>query len=185
MDRTGIAQESGALLRGHFLLSSGKHSDGYVQCQVADGSQGGRGRGGHRRETSKGECVPDMVCYLPWVARHRLRAGAQLVFRLFTERENEEMTCVVIRSRIGPEDFDRRNTWLPRENLLGGVRACFGKSRCRSIGIACLVNRSEPGAVHLPIYSSTEIHINSYDPDGCPICKTEEPLVKPGSRKKF
>ena len=33
MERTlELFKESGALLKGHFLLSSGGHSDGYVQC---------------------------------------------------------------------------------------------------------------------------------------------------------
>ncbi len=190
MDRTQeLLKESGALLRGHFLLSSGKHSDGYVQCArlLMDPRKAAEAVAVIVEKLRKANVRPDMVCGPAMggiVIAYEL--GRQLgVPAIFTERENEEMTL-----RRGFEVESGQKILIVEDVVTTGkssmesVRVLENRG-AEVIGIACLVNRSEPGAVHLPIYSSTEIHINTYDPDGCPICKTEEPLVKPGSRKKF
>ena len=49
------------------------------------------------------------------------------------------------------------------------------------VGIACVVDRKSSN-IDLPIYSCTEINIESYDPSECPLCAKGLDYYKPGSR---
>lgn len=188
MDRVQeLLKESGALLRGHFLLSSGKHSDGYVQCAklLMYPNRAAEAAAVIVNKLRKDGVRPDMVCG-PAIGGIVIayELGRQLgVPAIFTERENDEMTLRRgFKVEAGQRILIAEDVVTTGKSSLESVRVLENRG-AEVIGIACLVNRSEAGAVPLPIYSSTEIHINIYEPDECPICDTGEPLVKPGSRK--
>ncbi len=176
-----------ALLKGHFLLSSGKHSDGYVQC-------------------AKLLQYPDKAAIVVEEIVRQLRqediqvdkvvgpamggiviayeVGRQLgVPAIFTERENNEMTL-----RRGFE-IEKGERVLVIEDVI-----TTGKSSLETIkvleehgaevlGLACLANRSDRSKIDYPIYSAIDLEINSYDKETCPLCKEGLGVVKPGSRK--
>lgn len=175
-------------LQGHFLLSSGKHSNGYVQCakllQWPD------------RAEKVLSVVKDQVKDLGIetvigpamggiVVSYEL--GRQLgVKSIFTERENDVMTL--------------RRGFTVKENekvLITEDVVTTGKSSLETIealkeygvevvGIACIANRSGKDNLNgYKIYPAISLDIDTYESDNCPLCKENIELVKPGSRKKF
>lgn len=182
--------ESEALLHGHFKLSSGKHSDAYVQCakllQYPDRAE----------EVAKvivdklkeaGQEV-DLVCGPAMggiVIAYEL--GRQLgVPAIFTERENDVMTL-----RRGFEVHEGQKVLVSEDVITTGKSSLetikvLKEGGAEVVGLACLANRS--GKDHLeeyPIYDAISLDIQIFDPEDCPLCKKGEKLVKPGSRKKF
>ncbi|MDA8096766.1 MAG: orotate phosphoribosyltransferase [Clostridia bacterium] len=180
-----ILTECNALLDGHFLLTSGRHSGRYVQCaQVLQ----------YPEHCAKlGEAIADgfrdagvdlvvgpalggiLIAYE--VARS---LGTQC---LFTERENGKMALrrgFVIRpgTRV-----------LVVEDVIttgGSVREVMDlvvASDAEVVGVGVLVNRSGGKAdFGVPLRALLGLSIETYDPVNCPLCAVGTPAVKPGSR---
>lgn len=175
--------DAGALLQGHFLLTSGKHSDRYVQCaQVLK--------------------YPDRTEILMKALKARVKGPVDLVAgpamggvivayemarqlgvpAIFTEREGGVMT---LRRGFAVEPGQRV---LVVEDVIttgGSVQETIDCIRSAG-GIveeaAVLVDRS--GGEHVlqvPVVSLLELTIQTYEPQVCPLCRDSRP-VKPGSR---
>lgn len=184
-----LLKESKALLQGHFLLSSGKHSDGYVQCakllQYPDKAE--QAVKVIIDKLKKDQVEVDLVVgpamggiVIAYEVGRQLQVPA-----IFTERENDEMTL-----RRGFEVHPNQKILVVEDVITTGKSSLetikvLEEHGAIVVGLACLANRSQPGQLEYPIYSSTDITINTYDPKDCPLCQNNEPLVKPGSRKKF
>lgn len=177
-------KNSEALLEGHFLLSSGRHSDRYCQCakllQYPD------------RAARVISVITEQVKELPIdmvvgpamggiIVAYEL--GRQLgVPAIFTERVDNVMTL-----RRGFEVKPGQKLLITEDVVTTGkssletieVLKSFG---AEIIGVACLADRSS-GDFPYPIYSATKLDIQSWEPDECPLCKQGLPFVKPGSRK--
>jgi orotate phosphoribosyltransferase len=180
-----LLRSSGALLEGHFLLTSGSHSGRYIQCATL---------------LSR----PDLaVEFMEDIAREFKDRGIDTVVApalggiivsyevarilgarsLFLERENGKM---VFRRGFGVETGERV---LVVEDVIttGGsvieVRDEVRKNGAEVAGFASIVNRSggrfDPGALY---YYCTRMDIPIYDSESCPLCRQGEPVVKPGSR---
>jgi orotate phosphoribosyltransferase len=53
----------------------------------------------------------------------------------------------------------------------------------RVIGAASIVDRgSDAGRLSLPLYSLVQLEVPAYQPEACPLCAKNIPVVKPGSR---
>ncbi|NLY90010.1 MAG: orotate phosphoribosyltransferase [Firmicutes bacterium] len=181
-----IFKETGALLQGHFLLTSGKHSAQYMQCarvlqyprlaavlgQALAGQFTGLGV-----ETVAGPAMGGII-----VAHEVGRALG--VKALFSERQNGEMT------------LRRGFTLKPGEKVLvvedvittgGSVREVLALVRAagaQPVGVGVLVDRSGGQVAFdgLLFKSLLQVKIEAYDPEECPLCRQGIPLVKPGSR---
>lgn len=179
-----ILKESGALLEGHFLLSSGKHSNKYCQCakllQYPDKAEQVLKVASDKLKDINFDIIvgPAMggVIVSYELARQCSKPG------IFTERENGVMTFrrgfkiepgqkVVISEDVVTTGKSSLETAKVIENLGGEV-----------VGIACIVDRCS-NDLKYPIYSCIELEIQSYDADNCPLCKQGIPYIKPGSRK--
>ncbi|CAM3125804.1 orotate phosphoribosyltransferase [Streptobacillus felis] len=186
-----LLKESEALLEGHFLLSSGRHSDRYVQC-------------------AKVTMYPDRAEKICEIIKEKLdkdnvkvdavvgpaMGGIVISYELgrvikarcmFTERENDLMTL-------------RRGFFVnPGEKILIVEDVVTtGKSSLETIkvleelgaevvGIASIVDRTGDNIkLDYPLYSAIKLEVKSYENHSCPICEEGKlPLVKPGSRKKI
>ena len=183
-----IFKDTGALLQGHFLLTSGKHSAQYMQCAqvlqhpriaaqlgqaLADKFDGGK------IETVIGPAMGGII-----VAHEVGRALG--VKAIFTERQNGEMAL-------------RRGFLLkPGERVLvvedvittgGSVQEVIKLVRelgAEPVGVGVLVDRSGGQADFdgLRLHSLLQMQIEAFEPDDCPLCAQGVPCVKPGSRKK-
>lgn len=179
-----LLKDSEALLEGHFLLSSGKHSNKYVQCakllQYPDKAQ----KAVEMIIENLGDMKVDLVVGPAMggiIVAYEL--GRQLGKpAVFTEREEGEMKL-------------KRGFFIEKGQnvLIAEDVVTTGKSSYEAIkvveeyggnvvGIAALVDRSN-GNLDYPIYAAGKIHIETYDKDQCPLCKEGVPIVKPGSRK--
>ena len=180
-----IFKSTGALLEGHFVLTSGRHSRSYFQCakvlqypeyltafsvMIAD-----------EFESKK----PDVIIS-PAVGGIVLgtEVGTQLGSRtIFAERKNGKMVI-----RRGFEINANENVLVVEDVITtgGSVQETINlveKSGGRIIGLGVLVDRSNGKAkLHKHQYSIIKLNAVSYDPSQIPNDLSKIPIKKPGSR---
>lgn len=181
-----IFKKSEALLEGHFLLTSGKHSAQYMQCaqvlQYPDRAAIlAEGLASQFRDMGVQTVIGPATGGI--LVAHEV-AKALGVRSLFTERENG-----IMRLRRG-------FTISPGERVLvvedvittgGSVREVLSVVQefgATALGVGVLVDRSG-GKVDfsLPQSSIIQLNIQAYEAQDCPLCAQGIPAVKPGSRK--
>lgn len=178
-----ILKESEALLEGHFLLSSGRHSNRYCQCakllQYPDKAEKVLKVTVEQLKSVEFDIVVGPAMGGIIVA---YELGRQLNKpAIFTEREEGRMTLrrgfeikagdkVIIAEDVVTTGKSSKETAEVIKSLGGEV-----------VGIACIVDRSS-GEIGYPLYSTVKLEIESYDPEECPLCKEGTPYIKPGSR---
>ena len=180
-----IFRETGALLQGHFILTSGRHSDSYFQCakvlqypehlqlfanEIVDGFR---------------DLSIDLVIS-PAVGGIVLgtEVGRQLnVQTIFTERENGVMTL-----RRGFEILAWNNVLVVEDVVTTGgsvqeVMNVVNKAGANIVGVGVLVDRSG-GMVklHDNQFCVTELEAVSFGADEVPEELASIPVLKPGSR---
>jgi orotate phosphoribosyltransferase len=178
-----ILSEVGALLQGHFLLSSGKHSNRYCQC-------------------AKLLMYPDKAEEVLEVVSHKLKniefdlvvgpamGGIIVAYELgrqlnkpaiFTERENGVMTL-----RRGFEIHPGQRVVIAEDVVTTAKSSLEVAKLIKSaggevVGIACIADRTI-GETPYKLYSAVKLQIETYDKEDCPLCREELPCIKPGSR---
>lgn len=181
-----VLGETGAMLTGHFLLTSGRHSDRYFQCaQVLQHPRHAErlcrelaGRFAGQGATAViGPAMGGIIVSYE-VAR------ALGVKSLFAERENGVMT---LRRGFAIEP---REIVLVVEDVIttgGSVREVIAAVRRLGgevAGAGVLIDRSG-GRADLGVRTEALLTMEavSYAPEECPLCRAGIPAVKPGSRK--
>ena len=181
----GMLKEAEVLLEGHFLLTSGRHSDRYMQCaKIFQNAKYSVPLCAELAEKYKDDNIEVVIGPAIGAMQMAYEVGKQLgVKNIFAERENGKMTL-----RRG-FTIDKGQRVLIVEDVVttGGsvrevmelVKECGGEI----VGIGSIVDRTG-GKIDfgVPYKSAFSMDITSYEPDECPICKTGKPLVKPGSR---
>lgn len=179
----------GALLEGHFRLTSGLHSPHYVQCArllqhpadaAAAGEEIARRLAAARVERPTAVVSPAIggIVLGHEVARafgaraiwaERDAAGALALRRGFALEPGEPVVAV--------EDV------VTTAGSLRELVALAGRAGARVIGVATLVDRSG-GAVEWPVpaVSLAAVAGVQREPADCPLCAAGTPVVKPGSR---
>ncbi|MDD5634429.1 MAG: orotate phosphoribosyltransferase [Candidatus Omnitrophica bacterium] len=189
MEILEIFRKVGAYRQGHFLLSSGLHSGGYLQCALVlqDPIIAGRLCAALAAKFRAQE--PDVVIGPAMggivIAYELARAlGARA---LFTERDDTGQMILRRGFKVYPE-----NKVLVAEDVLttGGsakeVIALLKKEGITPVGVTSLVDRSAKlidfgGIKH---ESLIKLDIPAFEKELCPLCKEGLPLEKPGSRKE-
>lgn len=180
-----ILTESGVLQRGHFVLTSGKHSSEYMQCaKVFQYPNFTKELSSLIAMNFKNSNI-DMVIG-PAVGGIILAyqvAEAMGVLNVFAEREQGKMTL-----RRGFE-IKKGQRVLVVEDVIttgGSVKEVIDlvKSQGASVeGVACLVDRSGGNKVFdEKLYGLYEVNIITYEPGNCPLCNEGLQITKPGSR---
>ena len=180
-----IFKQTGALLDGHFRLTSGLHSAQYFQCALLlqDPVQAQK----LCWEIASQFMTENIdVVIAPAVGGIVV---AQEVARLISARaifaERESGSMILRRGFvINPDERvlvveDVVTTGGPIQEVIGLVQSAAAKL----IGEGFLVDRSR-GKVEFPArkFSVLEMEVITYEPAMCPLCKQNIPLVKPGSR---
>ena len=180
-----ILKESGALLEGHFLLSSGKHSNRYVQCAKV------------LRFPDKAEEVlkvtVEKVKDLDFdIVVGPAMGGIIVAYELgrqlgkeaiFAERDDEGKMSIRRGFSIKPGS----KVLITEDVVTTGkssmeVKEVVEQMGGKAVAIACLADRTV-GDVGLPVYGAIKLDIAVYNPDECPLCRSGVPYEKPGSRK--
>ena len=180
-----LFKETGALLSGHFRLSSGLHSGNYFQCalllQNPDIAEKiCRQLAGYFKD-DKPTCV--VAPALGGVIVSYETARALGVKSLFTERAEGK---VVLRRgfEIGKGDRvlvveDVITTGLSTGEVLEAVKSQGAKI----IGVGCIVNRSGKELdFGVKLKNLVRLDFPTYKPEECPLCKKGIEIKKPGSR---
>lgn len=184
MELLELFKKSEAVLEGHFLLSSGKHSQKYVQCEKLMQYPDRAEKVVAAVADKVGELEIDVIV---GPAMGGIRAayelGRQLNIRtIFTERVDNVMTL-----RRGFEIKSGEKVLIMEDVVTTGKSSLETVAVIESyggkvIGIGCLVDRKISN-IHLPIYSAIELFFEAYEQENCPECKKGTVVIKPGSRK--
>jgi orotate phosphoribosyltransferase len=180
-----LFRQSGALLEGHFRLSSGLHSSGYLQCALVLQDPIRAGRLGEAIASRVRPLRPNVVLSpaLGGVIIGHEVARALGVRALFAERQEG---VLVLRRGFTIGESDRV---LIVEDVLttGGstkeTMRVATEAGGHVVGAASIVDRSGGSArFDVPFDALLEVDLPTYQPDACPLCGQGVPVVKPGSR---
>ena len=181
-------RQEDALLRGHFRLSSGLHSDTYVQCA----------RYLRRPELA----APAAAALAAQIRAAGLRAdvvvgpamggvviGYELARQLgvpgiFTERDAEGQMS--LRRGFSIEPGER--VIIAEDVVTTGKSTLEVAAVLRGLGaevlaVASLIDRTGgKGGLSFPHFALLAVQAATYAPESCPLCAAGVPVVKPGSR---
>lgn len=200
VDVEKIYKESGALLEGHFLLSSGKHSPNYLQsAKVLEDPKRAEVLAKELAKQIKDYGIEiDTVCS---PAIGGLIAGYELARALgvrfiFTERKEGKMTL-----RRGFEVKPGERVLICEDIITTGGSAMeaaeeLEKRGAKIVAFAALANRgvckrvggqneSKPECKlpkDKPFFALADFDFPIYEPEECPLCKSGSKPIKPGSR---
>jgi len=178
-------KRSGALLEGHFRLTSGLHSSGYLQCALVLQ---------HPREAEAlGTALAARVRDLRTEAVLSPALGGIVIGQevgrvlgvraLFAERQEGKLH---LRRGFSLEPGERVlvvedvvTTGLSTRETIEVARAAGAEV----VGAAAIIDRSGgQQALDVPFYALATVSLPTYEPAECPQCLTGEPVIKPGSR---
>lgn len=183
----GIFKKTGAILNGHFLLSSGLHSAQYLQCALV------LQHPGYSEKLCK-ELAKRFKKDRPTVVIAPAIGGILVSYEvaralgarsLFTERVDGKMA---LRREFSLDKKDRVlvvedviTTGLSTNEVIGVVKS-YGAAL---VGVGSIAYRAKKNIDFGVICQSLmKIDIPAYKAEECPFCKNNIPLTKPGSRIK-
>jgi len=178
-------RHAGALLEGHFRLTSGLHSPGYLQCALVLQ---------HPREAEAyGVALAERLRDLG--ARTVLspalggivigqEVGRALGIRaIFAERVDGTL---MLRRGFS---LDPDETVVVIEDVVttgGSTRETIEVARAagaRVVGAGAIIDRGGGlQRLDVPFHALAELSLPTYEPASCPLCLAGQPVVKPGSR---
>jgi len=181
-----LLRATGAVLEGHFMLTSGLHSGGYVQsAQALQYPQHAETLGGWIADSFHGTAVDVVISpAVGGIVIGQEVARALRVRAIFGEREGGVMTL-----RRGFEVAAGERVLVVEDVTTtgGSVREIMQVAQERQgriVGVGAILNRSA-GQIDLgvPLHALALLQIQNYPPDTCPLCQQGSQPVKPGSRQ--
>jgi orotate phosphoribosyltransferase len=185
-DVGAILREVGAMKEGHFLLSSGRHGDRYIEKFAL-----------LMRPRDTAQVCTMIVERFAGVGVETVAGpttgGILMAFEIARQLGVRAVYAERAESSSGRE-FRRGATFRPGERVLvvddvlttgGSIRetlAALDPYGVRTVGVGVLVDRSG-GRVDFgaPLYATYQTDIATFAPDDCPLCQEGLPLVKPGT----
>ncbi len=181
-----IFLKTNALLNGHFLLTSGRHSNQYFQCALV----------------LQYPEYNEIICGL--IADHFKDHEIDVVISpaiggiivgqevarllgkksIFAEREDKTLTL-----RRGFQIEEGKKYLVCEDVVTTGGSVFEVMEIVRSgggivAGVGYIVDRSNNKVQFgVPQFSTLQLEVVSYQPEECPLCKQNIPAIKPGSRK--
>lgn len=182
----GIFRETQVLQEGHFLLTSGKHSNQYMQCaKVLQYPRYTETLCHELASKFKGEEIH--VVAAPAIGGILIAYEVARILQtrmVFAERENGRMTF-----RRGFELAEDENVLVVEDVITTGgsvheVIEAVKEKGANLRGVGVFVDRSN-GRVKFDVRTEAllRMEIKSYEPEECPWCKRGMSLIKPGSRR--
>lgn len=179
-------RRTGALLEGHFVLSSGLHSAVYLQCALVlqyahEAEELGRAIA-EKFQTENIQTVAAPAIGGLIIGHEVARAlGARFIW---TERENGTM---VLRRGFSVSAGERVLVVEDVVTTGGSTRetvAALQVNGAQVAGAASIIDRSSGTAeVGAPRIALATLDVPAVDPAACDACRRGEPAIKPGSRK--
>jgi orotate phosphoribosyltransferase len=179
-----LFRASGALLEGHFRLSSGLHSGGYLQCAlVLQYPERAERLGASIAAAVKGFGANVVLSpALGGIVIGQEVARALGVRALFAERQDGVMT---LRRgfTLGPTDRvlvveDVLTTGGSTRETMAVATACGAQP----VGAAAIVDRGTAIDLGVPFIALARVDLPAFEPAVCPLCQAGLAVTKPGSR---
>ena len=178
-------RQAGAILSGHFVLTSGRHSDTYVQCaRVLEDPQLTTKLAQAIAERVDAEKI-DLVA-APAVGGIIIGfAVAQALGVKFIFSEREQGTMVFRRSFEVPPNArvlvveDVVTTGGSVAEVIGLVEDAGGQV----VAVASLIDRGGPKAFEAHLLPLLRLEVESWEPSECAHCACGAPVTSPGSRR--
>jgi orotate phosphoribosyltransferase len=178
-------RRAGALLEGHFRLTSGLHSPGYLQCALVlqhprEAEACGAGIADRIRDLGAQAVLSPALGGI--VIGHEV-ARALGVRALFAERQDGKLT---LRRGFSLAPGERVVVIEDVVTTGGSTRETIDVARAAGaevVGAAAIIDRSAgQQRLDVPFLALAEISLPTYEADACPMCRAGQPVVKPGSR---
>ena len=182
-----IFRQHGALLEGHFVLTSGLHSDRYIQCALVLQHPDVAARLGQELAEKIGKTDATVVVApaLGGILVAHEVARALGMRSLFVERQDGHM---ILRRGFS---LTPNEPALVVEDVIttgGSTRetiAAVEEAGGRAVAAGALIDRSGGAAdLGLPKAALLTLTVQNYGPTNCPLCGAGVAAVKPGSRSK-
>lgn len=179
-------EDNSAILKGHFLLTSGRHSDRYIQCALVMQHPEVCAR---LCEVIASKLPPVSVDVTIGPAMGGItlayEMGRMLGTRaLFAEREDGKMS---LRRGFSLKPGERVLVCEDVVTTGGSAKEVADMAKamgCEVTAIACLIDRSGGKAeLGYPLLSVLKMEVQSWPQEECPLCKAGSAPYKPGSRK--
>jgi len=158
-----LFRRSGALLEGHFRLSSGLHSSGYLQCALV------------LQHPQHAETLGQLI----GERTRDLRPTVVL---------SPALGGIVIGHEVGRAHAERNRVLVVEDVLTTGgstreTMEVATAAGAQIVGAASIVDRSGGSArFDVPFHALFDIALPTYEPGECPLCAQGLPVVKPGSK---
>ena len=202
MDIKKIYQDANALLEGHFILSSGKHSPNYLQsAKVLEEPKRAELLANELAKLIRESNIEvDTICApaLGGVIAGYELARALGVRSIFVERKDG-----IMQLRRGFEIKEGERVLICEDIITTGGSALEAAEVIKSfggrvVGFAALANRGicrrensnkEPKKEcrlpkDIPFFALEDFEFEIYEPSECPLCKKGIEAIKPGSRER-
>jgi orotate phosphoribosyltransferase len=175
-----------ALLEGHFRLSSGLHSSGYLQCALVLQHPQHAGALGAELADRVRDLRPTTVLSPALgglIIGHEV-ARALGVRAIFEEREDG-----ALRLRRGFSLSEAERVLVVEDVVTtgGSTRETMQVARAAGaqvVAAVAIVDRSGgAAALDVPLHALLDLALPTYDPAVCPLCASGAPIQKPGSRQ--
>lgn len=177
-------KDSGALLSGHFKLSSGLHSGDYLQCALLLCHPKNAAFAGEQLAALLAHLKPDVVVSPALgglIIGHEVARALDVPF-LFCERKEGQMQL-----RRFPHPGKVRFVLIEdvittgKSTLETIAPLAIGGAEC--VGVGCIADRTTgKHSLPTPISSLIELNFKTYQREECPLCKEGAELYQPGSR---
>ncbi len=180
-----LFRRAGALLEGHFRLTSGLHSERYLQSALVLQYPDLATRLGHALGERARALAPTVVLSpaLGGIVIGQEVGRALGIRAIFAERQEGRLT---LRRGFTIAPTDRV---LVVEDVIttgGSTRETMDVARetgASVVGASAIIDRgSDPSRITLPLVSLVQMEVPTYQPESCPLCAKGVAVVKPGSR---
>jgi orotate phosphoribosyltransferase len=180
-----LFRQSGALLEGHFRLSSGLHSDRYLQSALVLQHPDYAEQLGRALAARLEHLQPTAILSpaLGGIVIGQEVGRAMQIRAIFAERQDGTLTLrrgftlaktdrVVVVEDVITTGGSTRETIAAAETAGAAV-----------LGAAAIIDRgAEPGRLNIPLQALVRMEVPAYTAEACPMCAAGKPVVKPGSR---
>jgi orotate phosphoribosyltransferase len=180
-----LFRKSGALLEGHFRLSSGLHSDRYLQSALVLQHP--------EFATALGAALAERLRHLGATAVISPALGGIIIGQevgralgvraIFAERQERQL---LLRRGFTLSSSDRAVVVEDVITTGGSTRETMEVATAAGaavVGAAAIIDRGDDAArLGIPLHALVKLEVPTYEPESCPLCARGEPVVKPGSR---
>ena len=184
-EKIQLLTDAHVLQTGHFRLTSGRHSDRYMQCaRVFENAKYSEAVCRDIADAYRGEKIDLVIGPALGGIIITSEVARQLGTRnIFAERENGTMT---LRRGFAIEPGARVLVVEDTITTGGSVREVIDLVREKGgvvVGVGSVVDRSN-GKVDfgVPLHAFLSMEVESFGEEDCPLCKQGLPIIKPGSR---